>query len=56
MLLTPVRPPARIHPLGVRPGARIRWICISCRSTIRAAFGVAPACTCGGRVRPKTTR
>jgi hypothetical protein len=55
-LLGPNRPAApRLRPLGLRTGARIGWTCIRCDARLVASFGPAPACGCGGVVRPTTT-
>jgi hypothetical protein len=45
--------PAR--PLGLRSGTRLRWVCVRCSARFTAVVGAAPACGCGGSVRPKTT-
>jgi hypothetical protein len=50
------RPDAALRPLGLRPGARIRWTCLGCDSRLTAELGPAPACSCGGVVRPAVTR
>jgi len=43
------------RPLGLRAGSRVRWVCIRCSTRFTAALSTAPACTCGGWVRPTTT-
>ena len=55
-LLGPARAvDARVRPLGLDTGTRIRWTCIGCDTRLVASLGPAPRCACGGVVRPSTT-